>query len=771
MRFRQLLTLTFATALVAFSQTYSLSGLVADIRSAPIPGVTVTLTGSATGRQVTSTDETGQYKFPGAGSGSYLLTFDHAAFSTVTRSGDLKEDTTVNVTLPIKGEVTSIEVVDVAGKATASRLEIPDRDMPVQVSSIPQALLQEQAVNSMVEALKNASGVQAFRWYGVYEYYTVRGFNQADVMLVDGMRLEGNRFNTQTNNIESIEVLKGPTSVLYGGGALGGVINVVRKKPQATRYHELMYRGGRFNSHQVAADSTGRVFDMTRLMYRANASFDHSDGWRNAGADRLNISPSLTWLTSERSRFTIHQAFNRDRYDGDGGVAIGMTTLPNYDPTWRFSSKQDRVLARDSQTHILFNASLNNTWEFRNGFLTRRTSDDYFVTEGIFYSAATNRAFREPLDFHHTVRPVQNQADLIGRIKFLGMRHTLLAGYEYQDFYRKTDVTAGDDPTCNCGYWPNSFAPIDLNTVQPIGSDPTVNLNNVFRKTSFSNRIHAGYWQDQIDVLPNLKINIAGRYDDYARRLHQIFTADPNTRRNVQARNQEAYTYRAGIVYTPFGNHALYFNTATSFTPVTTVPANQAELLPQHGRTYEAGHRWQNSGGRIKTNLAFYTIERDGQTVQTSQTTVRQVGSLKSKGIDLDINASLGWGTRLTANYGFAQATFDDPGNSLDNKFPRYVPKHTANAWLRKEWGSGFNAAIGTRYVGQQFTNNSNNTRIGGFNTLSGAFGIRRERWEWSVNADNLFNRQRYFLPGQFDNIVFPGAPINVSSSFRLRFN
>ena len=93
------------------------------------------------------------------------------------------------------------------------------------------------------------------------------------------------------------------------------------------------------------------------------------------------------------------------------------------------------------------------------------------------------------------------------------------------------------------------------------------------------------------------------------------------------------------------------------------------------------------------------------------------------------------------------------------------------NAWLRKEWASGFSAALGTRYVGPQFANNGNTVRIGGYNTLSGAVSLRRERWEWSLNADNLFNRQRYFLPGQFDNLVFPGAPINVSSTIRLRFN
>ena len=756
----------------AIAQSLAISGTVADIQSVPIAEATVTLTtGSAAGRRTAASDGSGRYSFTGLTEGSYRLTFEHAGFQAATRSGQLTADVEINVTLPVAGEVTSIDVVDVAGKATASRLEIPNSDLPVQISVIPQQLLQQQAVNSMVDALKNASGVQAFRWYGVYEYYTIRGFNQADVMLVDGMRLEGNRFGTQTNNIESVEVLKGPTSVLYGGGALGGVINVIRKKPQGTRAYDFLYRGGRFNSHQIAGGATGPVGNLSRLLYRADASYDHSDGWRNAGSDRVNVSPTLTWLISERSRVTVHQAFNRDRFDGDGGVDINLTTLPNYKPTWRFSLPQDNVLVEDSQTHILFNTNLSNSWEFRDGFLTRRTSDRYFVTEGIYGDPANNQVFREPLDFHHTRRPVQNQADLIGRLQFLGMHHTLLAGYEYQDYYSRTDVTAGDDPTCNCGYWPNTVPPVNLTTLQPVIPNPVLDITTVFRQTFFSNRINAGYWQDQIDIRPNLKINLAGRFDDYDRRVHRIFTANPNTRTGIQARSQNAYTYRAGIVYSPRAGHQVYFNAATSFSPVTTIPSNGAELKPQIGRTYEVGHRWQNVSGRVNASVGFYKIERDGQTVQVSQVAVQQVGSLKSKGIDVDLNAVVGWGTRLIAAYGFADARYDDPGHSLDNKFPRYVPKHTANAWLRKEWSSGFSAALGTRYVGPQFANNADSIRIGGYNTLSGAVSLRRDRWEWSLNADNLFNRERYFIPGHFDNIVFPGSPINVSSSIRLRFN
>ncbi len=163
-------------------------------------------------------------------------------------------------------------------------------------------------------------GRLAQRWYGMYEYYTIRGFQIADLQLVDGMRLEGNRINTQLNNVEQVDVLKGPSSVLYGGQALSGAINIIRKKPQAVRAYDLFFRGGRFATQQAGGGATGAMPGTSRLLYRADFSAEHSAGWRGAGARRLNASPSLTWLLSDRHRVTVHQAFNRDSFDTDAGV-------------------------------------------------------------------------------------------------------------------------------------------------------------------------------------------------------------------------------------------------------------------------------------------------------------------------------------------------------------------------------------------------------------------------------------------------------------------
>jgi iron complex outermembrane receptor protein len=755
-------------ASLASAQQLSLSGTVRDT-SGVVPGATVILSSGGNQVSTTTTDQVGTYRFPGLTTGNYELSFVMRGFETVVRNVTLGPATPpVDVVLSVGRVSTTLTVTESAGKATATRLPVADDDVPAQVSSIPEELIRQQGSNSVAEALRNASGVQAVRWYGVYEQYTIRGFFDPDrdgsnVVLVDGMRPGGNRYSTQTNNIQSIEVLKGPSSILYGRGAVGGAINLIRKKPQATRAYDASYRGGRFNTHQVSIGATGPVGNSQRFLYRFDTSFEDSDGWRGAGAARLNVSPSLTWIVNENARLTMHQTFNRDRFDGDGGVPINITDLPSFKPSLRFSLPQDRVLVEDSQTQVLFNGNISSNWEFRNAFLGQRTSDQYFVTEGIYGDPDNNLVYREPLDFHHIRRPIQNQAELLGRVDGFG-RHNLLFGYEYQRDKYRTEVTGGDDPDCLCGYWWLTIAPMDITTLQE--TQTPLDIDTVARTTFVNDRINAFYWQDQIDVLPRLKINVGGRVDDYKRRM----TREGGPPFTPQARDKTAFSYRAGVVYEPRGDQQLYFSTSTSFTPVTTIPADGSQLDPRTARNYEVGHRWQGWNGRVDTNLAVYHIVQNNLNIRESVTTFVQIGERTSKGLDLDVNTDLSGQTHLILNYGFARSRFTD-ADDLTGMTPRFVPRHNLNLWLRRDWSSGFNASIGARYLGEQFVDDTNGVQIAGYTLVSGAVGYRANRWEWLLNADNLFNKERYFLPGHFSNLVFPGQPINVTSTIRLRFN
>jgi iron complex outermembrane receptor protein len=761
-----LLAAVFVCASEGAAQQLSLAGTVRD-SSGVVPGATVTLASAGTQVATATTDQSGNYRFTKLAAGSFELSVSLRGYETVTRNVVLGPDTpAVDVVLAVGRVTTSVSVTATAGKATATRLPVPDTDVPAQVSTIPQELILQQGLNTVGDALRNASGVQAIRWYGVYEQYTIRGFFDADrdgfnAVMIDGMRRNGNRSATQANNVDAIEVLKGPSSILYGRGALGGSINIIRKKPQAVRSGDVFYRGGRFNTHQLALGTTGPVGNSENLMYRADVSVETSDGWRDAGANRLNVAPSLAWLINPRARLTLHQVFVRDRFDGDGGVPLNIIDLPDFRRDANFRLPQDRVLVEDSQTLALFTGSLAPGWTVRNSLSVQRTSDNYFVTEGVYGSPEDNLVFREPLDFHHIRRPVQNQAEVVGRLTGAGT-HNLLFGYEYHRDKYRTEVTAGDDPECVCGYWYLTIAPLDITTMAE--TQGPLDIDTIARTTFVNDRTHAFYLQDQIDLTPQIKLNLGYRADNYERDVTRVgglpFTA--------QHREQTAHSYRAGVVFAPRYDQQFYFATSSSFTPVNTVPADGSQLEPSTARNYEVGHRWQGWNGRVDTTAAVYYLVRNNVTVQQSVISFIQVGEQNSKGVDVDVNTDLGGNAFLVFNYGLSVPKFTE--GTLDGRTPRFVPKHNVNLWLRKDFRGGFNAGFGLRYLASQFGDNANTQRLDDYTIFSGAVGYRTPGWDWTVNAENLFNNDDYFLPGHFGNNAFPGQPINVTTTFRLKW-
>jgi iron complex outermembrane recepter protein len=202
---------------------------------------------------------------------------------------------------------------------------------------------------------------------------------------------------------------------------------------------------------------------------------------------------------------------------------------------------------------------------------------------------------------------------------------------------------------------------------------------------------------------------------------------------------------------------------------VNTVPADGSELEPSTARNYEFGHRWQGWNGRVDTTAAAYFAVRNNVTVQQSVISFIQVGEQNSKGLDVDVNTDLGRRTYLIFNYGFSTPRFEE--GDLSGKTPRFAPKHNVNAWLRKDWAGGLNAAFGFRTLTEQFGDNANTQLVDGYTIFSGAVGYRTPRWEWALNAENLFNNEDYFLPGHFGNNAFPGQPINVTTTVRLKWN
>jgi TonB-dependent siderophore receptor len=762
----------FAT--VGLAQQLTISGSVNDSQGV-VPIVTVTVKDPFGSRRQITTDAQGQYEFKGLTAGSYELSFLRDGFEPESRIVALtNESRTLDVTLKISALATIVEVTDIAGRATASRMAVADKDLPVQVSTVTQQTLEEQGSNSLATAIHNISGASSSPGYGMFQYYTIRGFRsggsadlRGDVVLADGVRVLGNRIDTQLNFVERIDVLKGPSSILYGGQSLSGAINMIRKKPQAPRAYDFFYRGGRFNTHQVGGGATGKVFELSRLLYRVDASYEHTDAWRHAGARRLNVTPTLTWAINDRSRLTIYQLFNKGNFDGDAGVPIGVTALPRFDPSRRFNTPYDFAHTDESLTQLLYSIVFWKKLEFRNNFFYRRTNDTYFTAETLTYQPALNQVNRQFLYFADHRRPVSDQADITGRIAFLRIRHVFLAGYEYEDFYTFTDLSASRSvPT----------TPINLATFAetsvPVRDFPISGVVN------FSNRDDAFFWQDQISLSERLSLNVGGRFDHYVRHAHTD-TWDGTAlsiRGPEQVRDENAYTYRAGLVYALTASQQLYASSSSAFQPVTQVPLNGHELVPESGRSYEAGYRWQGLQGRLAVSTALYRIFRKNIVIALPNQQFDQAGQQSSRGIDFDATGNLGWGVTAVATYGYTLPRFDDYFTAnrtinLTGFRPRFTYRHAANLWLTKMWKSGITTSVGTRYISSQFVDDPDTVRLGGYTLFSGAIGYRRGIYELRLNAENLSDRQRYFDSGINGTQVYPGAPFNVFATVRLRFH
>lgn len=771
---------TVLCPLVSWGQQLSISGTVRDEKGV-VPQTSVSLRSPSGGRTQANTDSGGQYRFENLISGAYELSFKHEGFDSVSRTLSLTgESRTVDVALTVGGIATSVDVTDVADKTTSSRMEVADREIPGQVSVVSQQTLQEQGINDLASALENVSGVSVQVQYGVYEWYTVDGFAQQsgnDFLLKDGMILTGNRNNTQLNNIQEVQVIKGPAAVLYGGAgaSMGGLVNVISKKPQAARAYDLQYKVGRFGRQEVAAGATGSIFGLERLLYRVDTAFSHTDGWRGAGSDRFNISPSLLWLINNRMRISFEQTFLRDHYTLDGGVPLAVLALPNFPLDRRFNTSQDFEQGRDWQNTIAFTANITNRLTLRNSFFKRRNNDQYYDAETLAYVPATNSVSRSELYFKHHRRPVQNQTDIMGTYDILGMRHTFLVGYEYSDQYNYTDRSLAS--TAIPAVSITSFlSPGYVDPYVPLASFPRSRVDYTMQA------INAEYWQDQINVTKRLHINVSGRYDDWKRRSHNDpYLNDVFVSRGPEAgqRHQTNYSYRAGAVFEINQANWVYFASSTGFHPVNTIPADGKELVPQRSRSFEIGHKFQGLNGRLTVNSSLRKIINFNLLLPLGNNLFDQAGQATSKVADLDIEGDLGRGTRIAASYGFAQPLYDDfrttAGVNLKGRFLQYAPRHTSKVWLTKRWKAGddlgLTSSIGMRYMGSEFLNQLNTVRVGGYTVFSGALGIQRKKYGVTINAENMLNRGRYFVSQiNAGNQLYPGSPINVFATVRYRF-
>ncbi|MEH2253264.1 TonB-dependent receptor plug domain-containing protein [Nostoc sp.] len=261
--------------------------------------------------------------------------------------------------------------------STATRTDTPLRDIPQSIQVIPQQVIKDQGITRIVDATRNVSGVAAVSGYGnTFGDVNIRGFSGGT--LVDGFN---GLLPANGANIEQVEVLKGPASVLYGQLQPGGIVNYVTKKPLSTPYYSASFTAGSFDYYNPAIDLSGPLTTDKRLLYRLNVSYENSGSYRDyLGNDILYISPAFTYKIDDETTLDFAYEYLNSKQGFDRGFkpeAIFLTLPRN-----RLLSQPDDFFNTEShRVELTLNQQFSKNWQLRSRFSAQFDENSEKVTQ------------------------------------------------------------------------------------------------------------------------------------------------------------------------------------------------------------------------------------------------------------------------------------------------------------------------------------------------------------------------------------------------------
>jgi iron complex outermembrane recepter protein len=651
----------------------------------------------------------------------------------------------------------------VPNATTATKTDTPLRDIPQSIQVIPERVLKDQQVQNLNDAVQNVSGVQQDDTFGgQIDRINIRGF-QTDVSLQDGVR-QGQSSNRELDNLERIEVLKGPASVLYGNFEPGGVVNLVTKKPLPDPFYEAELSIGSYAFLRPSIDLSGPLTADKSVLYRFNAAYEFNDGFRDfqTNTSRVFAAPTLSWKVDKKTDLTLEFSYLNDlRPFDEGTVAIGdgVANLPR---DLVLSDANNRRTVEEFKVGYQFERRFSENWELRNSF-RYLSSDTFDFRLGHWFIEDDGTFERKFLSNKDSYQSYALNTDVTGTFKTGSIEHTLLIGL---DLNRETTRGAQRRLPGNPGFFTNIFTGVS----DPLPPVSVGDLTAFGRRGSTEQNRLGLYVQDQIKILDNLKLLVGGRFDLYDR------TSIDRRSNTTTEDSGQRFSPRVGIVYQPIKPISLYASFSQSFNPdLFSTQADGSPLEPSVGTQYEVGVKGEFLNKRLSATLAAYRINKTNiaTTDPNNQDFSIAVGEARSQGIELDIVGEPIKGWNIIAAYAYTDAeitkdNFFTVGNRLAN-----VPRHSASLWstyeIQKGPARGFGFGLGLLYVGDRFGDADNSFIVPGYLRTDAALFYRRDKFRIGLNFQNLFDVD-YFKSAAFRESVYIGDPFTVIGSVSIEF-
>ncbi|CAA2144080.1 Ferrichrome-iron receptor [Methylobacterium bullatum] len=651
--------------------------------------------------------------------------------------------------------------------ATSTRTDTALRDSPQSVQVVPRDVLVDQQDVRLTDALTNVSNVQpAGTIQGRSDTYVLRGFN-TQTYAIDGVLLNpANTFQpTQRDlaNVERVEVLKGPTSVLYGRGDPGGLINIVTRQPLLTPSADLTLQGGSYAFRRLQGSVTGAVPGTEGLAARFSFATQDDPTFRDFGGpsnSRHFFAPSLLWTPDASTRISLNAEFSRQHSQYDEGLTAfqGRVPLDNirryYGESWsRYYGESNSITLRaehDVNESLTLRQVINGQWGQFDVFATRAT--------GVSANGAS--LTRRLSEIESIYNSIDSQTEAVARFDLFGFRHTALLGVEIVDGYRHPYAQQGTAS-------PVSFLNPIRGSIPQIG---TLALQSDLRQKLF---MVGTYMQDQIELAQGLQLVLGVRVDT----ANQFYFQRTLTNNTVPpTRDVTGTSPRVGLVWRPIEPLTVYGSFTTSFTPQTANVSSGLTPAPETGEQVEIGTRVDLIPDRLTLSAAAFRIVRANVAATDPSDSRFSIitGEQRSQGIEADIAGEILPGWRIIGGIGYLDARVtQDRTVAIGNRLPA-APTFSTSLWSTYQFQSGpmrgWGFGGGVTYVGERFGDIANSYKVGAYARLDATLFYEIDpTWRFAVNGRNLTDRRYIEQPfNQFNNL--PGAPLTVLASVTARY-
>ncbi|WP_375491985.1 TonB-dependent siderophore receptor [uncultured Nostoc sp.] len=653
---------------------------------------------------------------------------------------------------------------NVPDASTATKTPTPLRDIPQSIQVVPRQSWEAQGAVNAIDALRSVGVIQAFNSPSNGDVFTIRGFQTTNILhngLKDyvGGATTG---QTQLNDIEQIEVLRGPASVLYGQGNPGGTINFITKQPLSEPYFAASMTVGSYSLYQPTLDISGPLNSDKTLLYRLNVSYFNTESFVDFfNSQRYLIAPVVSWQIDPNTKVTFETEFRyQQQFPRTGLPAVG-TVLSNPNGKIPLSLNTLDVNAKNDTTSVLLGYNLehrfNDNWSWVNAFKVR------FV--GFLRDSANSVALQpdgrtlrrsEQTDIGGPGVDNEYALDnhLTGKFQIGGLQNELVAGFDlYRELniYNRTQSTVGS---------------IDL--FNPVYGKPIGAVTSTLNQKTINDDIGL-YVQDLVTLAPNLKLVLGGRGDFVQSTVTNFLNSSLN---NTQP--DQAFSPRVGLVYQPIQPISLYASYSQSFSQNLGTTFGGSLFKPSTGTQYEVGVKGDFLQSRLSSTLAFYqlTLSNVLTTDPNNPTFNVQTGEQRSRGIELNVTGEIlpGWNVIASYAYTDAQVTKDNV-YAIGNRLPN-VPFNSASLWTTYTFSKsnlqGLGFGLGLFYVGERQGDLNNAFSVPSYVRTDAALYYQRGHLGIALNFKNLFNVQ-YFTPRTI-NFVYPEDPFTVQGTVSWKF-